>query len=94
MAKRKIVWANTAIKKLFAVLEDDIRRKNGKKDATELYKDLSKSIRILSKYPLKGMPSTDESVRVLIIESLEVCYGLSKDRISIFTVTESSNNAG
>jgi len=92
MAKRKIIWANTAIKKLFVVFESEIRRKNEKKVTAELFKALSKSIRMLAKYPLKGIPSSDESVRVLIIDSLIVCYGLSQNRISIFTISKTSNS--
>jgi len=90
MAKRKIIWANTAIKGLFAIFESDIRKNNGKSYSVKLSKIISKQIRLIPIHPLRGKPSSDESVRVLIIESLKVCYGLSHDRISIFTISESS----
>ncbi len=94
MAKRKIIWANTAIKGLFQIFESDIRKNNGKRYSVKLSKTISKQIRLLPLYPLKGKPASDGSVRVLIIEALIVCYGISADRISIFTISESSNNAG
>jgi hypothetical protein len=92
MAKREIVWSNTAIKKLFAIFEADIRKNNGKENSIDLFKTMTKRIGLLIKHPLTGMPTSDESVRVLIIETLIVCYGLSKDQISIFTVSEFSKN--
>lgn len=92
MAKRKIIWSNTAIKRLFAIFEADIRKNNGKEYSIDLFKTISDRIRLLVKHPMTGMLTSDESVRVLIIETLIVCYGLSEDRISIFTISEYSNN--
>jgi len=93
MAKRKIIWSNTAIKGLFAIFEADIRKNNGKEYSTDLFKTISERIKLLVKHPLSGIPTSEESVRVLIIETLIVCYGLSEDRISIFTISEFSNKS-
>lgn len=90
MAKRKIIWSNTAIKKLFAIFEADIRKSNSKEYSFDLFKKISEQIKLLKKHPLTGTVTSDESVRVLIIETIVVYYGLSEDRISIFTISEVS----
>ncbi len=92
MAKRKIIWSNTAIKKLFSIFEADIRKNNGKEYSIDLFKTITERIRLLLKHPLTGMPASDESVRVLIIETLIVCYGVEENRISVYTVSRYSNN--
>ena len=91
MAKKKIIWSNTAIKNLFAIFEADIRKSKDKEFSIHLFKSISERVKLLVKQPLAGIPSSDESVRVLIIEPLIICYGLSEDRISIFTISEFSN---
>jgi toxin YoeB len=93
MAKRKVIWSNTAIKGLFAIFEDDIRKNNGKEYSTDLFNTISERISLLVKHPLTGIPTSEESVRVLIIETLIVCYGLSEERISIFTISIFSNKS-
>lgn len=92
MAKRKIIWSNTAIKRLYAIFEADIRKNNRKEYSINLFKTISEQIKLLAKHPLTGTATSDESVRVLIIETIIVYYGLSEDRISIFTISESSKN--
>jgi len=94
MAKKEIIWSNTAIKKLFAIFEADIRKSNDKEFSIDLFKSISEGVKLLLKQPLAGIPASDESVRVLIIETLIICYGLSEGRISIFTISEFSNNSG
>lgn len=92
MAKRKIIWSNTAKKKLYALFEADIRKTNSKEYSIYLFKAISERIKLLVKQPMTGILTSDESVRALIIKSLIVCYGIHEDRISIFTVSELSNN--
>jgi hypothetical protein len=93
MAKREIIWSNTAIKRLYAIFEADIRKNNRKEYSIDLFKTISERTRLLVKYPLTGIPTSDKSVRVLIVEALIICYGMSEDRISIFTISEYSNNS-
>jgi plasmid stabilization system protein ParE len=92
MAKREIVWSNTAIKKLFAIFEADIRKNNGKEYSVALFKTIAENLKLLVKHPLAGTRTSDESVRVLIIETIIIYYGLSADRIYIFTISEFSKN--
>jgi hypothetical protein len=94
MAKKKIIWSNTAVKKLFAIFEADIRKRKDKEFSIHLLKAISERVKLLVKEPLAGIPSSDESVRVLIIDTLIICYGSSGERISIFTISEFSNNSG
>ena len=93
MAKKKIIWSNTAIKKLFAIFEADIRKSKEKEFSIHLFKEISERLKLLVKQPQAGIHASEESVRVLIIETLIVCYGLSEDRISIFTISELSNSS-
>lgn len=94
MAKKEIIWSNTAIKKLFAIFEADIRKSKDKEFSIHLFKAISERVKLLVKQPLAGIPASDESVRVLIFDTLIICYGLSEDRIYIFTISEISNTSG
>jgi len=94
MAKTQVIWSRQAKKKLYAIFEADIRKGNGKEYSIDLFKKISKQIRLLIKNPYSGMSTSDDSVRGLIIESFLICYGVQDSLVSVYTISEYSNISG
>jgi plasmid stabilization system protein ParE len=68
MAKRKIVWSDIAIKRLYDILEFYDQRNKSKSYSKKLYQLLQKEIKILLKFPEIGLKTTEETIRGLIIQ--------------------------
>ena len=86
MAKRKIVWSNRAIKRLYNILEFYDQRNKSKTYSKKLYQLLTKQVKILIKFPEIGLKTTEETTRGLIIGDFIVYYQLTEDKIIIHTV--------
>ena len=91
MVKTQVIWSRTAIKKLYAIFESDVRKGNGKDFSADLFKKISKQMRLLIKNPYIGMNTSDDSVRGLIIDSFLICYGVQDNLVSVYTISEYSN---
>lgn len=92
MAKRKIIWSNTAMKKLYAIFESDIRKGNGKSFSNELFKTITKQVRLLQKHPESGMKTSDESIFGLKIETFLIYFELKADMICIHFVSDNGQD--
>lgn len=86
MAKRKIVWSNRAIKRLYGILEFYGQRNKSKTHSEKLYQLLHKQVKILTKFPEIGLNTTEDTTRGLIIGELIIYYQLTEDKIIIHTV--------
>ncbi len=86
MAKRKIVWSNRAIKRLYGILDFYIERNKSKAYAIKLEKLLFKEVKILAKYPDIGLKTTDPTIRGLIIDVYIIYYETTDDKIIIHTI--------
>jgi plasmid stabilization system protein ParE len=89
MAKRKIVWSNRAIKRLFGILEFYDQRNKSKTYSDKLYRLLRKEVKILLKFPEIGLKTTEETTRGLIIGDYIVYYEITDDKIVIHTIWDS-----
>jgi len=67
MAKRKIVWSNRAIKRLYGILEFYDQRNKSKTYSKKLYQLLNKQVKIMIKFPEIGLKTTEDTTRGLII---------------------------
>ena len=92
MAKRKIVWSNRAIKRLYGILEFYVQRNKSKTYSRKLYQNLQKEIKILIKLPEIGLKTTEESIRGLIIEDFIIYYEITDDKIIIHTIWDCRQN--
>jgi toxin YoeB len=63
MAKRKIVWSNRAIKRLYGILESYDQRNKSKTYTNKFYRLLQKEVKILIKFPEIGLKTTEDSAR-------------------------------
>lgn len=88
MAKRKIVWSNRAIKRLYGILEFYDQRNKSKTYSKKLYQLLQKQVKILLKFPEIGLKTTEESTRGLIIDDYIIYYQITKDKIIIHTIRD------
>jgi plasmid stabilization system protein ParE len=89
MAKRKIVWSNRAIKRLFGILEFYDQRNKSKTYSDKLYRLLRKEVKILLKFSEIGLKTTEETTRGLIIGDYIVYYEITDDKIVIHTIWDS-----
>jgi toxin YoeB len=85
MAKRKIVWSNRAIKRLYGILESSDQRDKSKNSSEKLYLLLQKNVKVLIKFPETGLKTTLESARGLKIEDYIIFYQITEDKIIIHT---------
>ncbi len=92
MAKRKIVWSNRAIKRLYGILEFYDQRNKSKTYSKKLYQLLNKQVKILIKLPEIGLKTTEDTTRGLIIGDFMIYYQLTKDKIIIHTVWDCRQN--
>ncbi len=92
MAKRKIVWSNRAIKRLYGILEFYDQRNKSKTYSKKLYHLLNKQVKILIKFPEIGLKTTEDTTRGLIIGDFIIYYQLTEDKIIIHTVWDCRQN--
>lgn len=86
MAKRKIIWSNSAIKRLYGILELNICRNKTKIYSDKLYRLIKKEIKTLIKFPEIGLKTTEETTRDLIISAYVICYEITDIRIIFHTI--------
>ena len=94
MAKRKIVWSNRAIKRLYGIFESCNQREENKTYSKKLYPILQKGVKVLIKFPDTGLKTTERTTRGLIIEDYIIFYQITEDKIIIHTVWHSGQNPG
>lgn len=87
MAEIKIIWSRNSKKKLYSILEVNIRRIKSKTYSIELLKKISKGIKLLLKHSEPGMKTSEESVMGFVIESFIVYYEVSNDSIFIHSIS-------
>jgi len=88
MAKRKVIWSNTAVKKLYAIFEADIRKNNVKKNSIDLFGIILKQIDLVRKNQGIELKTSDESIFGLVVKTHLILYTLNEDRIIIHTIGE------
>ncbi|TAL70635.1 MAG: type II toxin-antitoxin system RelE/ParE family toxin [Bacteroidetes bacterium] len=88
MAKIKIIWSRKAKKKLYSFLDFYIRESKSKSFSINLYKMISKEIKLLRKHPYQGMKTNDESILGFIIDSFIIYYELTDNHVAIHSVCE------
>jgi plasmid stabilization system protein ParE len=86
MVKRKIVWSNRAIKRLYGILEFYDQRNKSKSYSNKLFQTIHKQVKVLIKFPEIGLKTNEETTRGLIIEDYIVYYQITEDKIIIHTI--------
>ncbi|MBK7628217.1 MAG: hypothetical protein IPJ16_13650 [Bacteroidales bacterium] len=86
MAKRKVIWSNIAVKRLFTMFESDIRRGKKKEDSVMTFKTISKNLKEIRKNPAAGIRTSEESVFVMNAGPLILLYSVLDKEIVIHTL--------
>jgi len=92
MAKRKIVWSNRAIKRLYGILEFYNQRNKSKAYSKKLYQLIQNQVKVLFKFPEIGLKTTEETTRGLIVDDYIIYYQITEDKIIIHTVWDCRQN--
>jgi len=92
MAKRKIVWSNTAQIKLFNILEFYARRNRSKAYSAKLYLRFNKELKVLLKHPEIGLKTEVEGVRGLIVDDYILFYEFADDILVVHTIWDCRQN--
>jgi plasmid stabilization system protein ParE len=86
MVKRKIVWSNRAIKRLYGILEFYNQRNKSKSYSNKLYQTIHNQVKVLIKFPEIGLKTTEETTRGLIVEDYIVYYQITEYKVIIHTI--------
>lgn len=92
MAKRKIIWSNTAIKRLYAIFESDIREGNGKAVSIKLFQTILRKLKVLKKDSEIGIRTSEESIYGLPAGTYNILYSIGENEIFIHTLREVRSN--
>lgn len=87
MAKRKIIWSNRAIKRLYGILEYNDQGNENRTYSKKLYQLLQKHIKVLIKFPEIGLKTNTDTARGLIVEDYIIYYQITDDKIIIHTIS-------
>ena len=86
MAKRKIIWSNTAVKRLYSGFETEIRKGNGKEDSIKAFKIISRSLKGIRMNPEAGIKTSEMSIYGVKADSFLILYTLTGNEIFIHTL--------
>ena len=92
MAKRKVIWSKRAQIRLSEILLFYTERNGTKTYSVKLYSKISKSVKLLEKYPDIGYKSDFENIRALIVDSYIIYYENLPDKTMIHTIWDCSQN--
>ena len=92
MAKRKMIWSVRAQIKLSDILQFYAERNGSKGYSNKLYLKISKSIRLLEKYPEIGHKTEFDFIRGLIVDSFIIFYEIRDKEIIIHTIWDCKQN--
>ena len=94
MAKRKIIWSQSAKIKLYHILEFYAKRNKSKSYSAKLYAKFNKELKLLLNHPDLGIKTEIESVRGLIVDDYIIFYEELGERLIIHTVWNSRQDIG
>ena len=86
MVKYKIDWSIEARLDLINILEYYIKRNKSALYSKKLNSKINRSIKLITKNPLIGLPSQLESVRALITGDYQIIYEIFDDLIMIIMI--------
>ncbi|MBK7132843.1 MAG: hypothetical protein IPH69_08515 [Bacteroidales bacterium] len=86
MAKRKVIWSNTAIKRLYSIFETDIRKGNAKEDSINDFQIISRNLKGIRKNPKAGIRTSEISIYGVKADTFLILYTLTENEIVIHTL--------
>ena len=92
MAKRKLIWTNSAKIQLFEILDYFNGRNQCNVYSKKLYKKFVKEASVLLVHPEIGIKSDLFSVRGLIVDNYILFYEITVEHIIIHTIWDTRQN--
>lgn len=92
MARKKIIWSETATIMLFDILDFYRNRNQSDVYSKKLFKKIRKSVSWLKKYPKMGVETDIENVRSLVIENYILFYKNEKLTLIILSIWDTRQN--
>lgn len=92
MASRKIIWSQTAKRKLYSTLEFYNQRNESKTYSLKLYKKFQKELSLLKVQSNIGIKTDLENVRGLIVDDFILFYEIKSKIIIVHNVWDSRQN--
>jgi len=86
MAKRKIIWSNTAVKKLYAIFETEIRNGKGKEEAIKSFQKIPKNLKGIRKNSAEGIKTSELSIYCVKADTILMLYSRTENEIIIHTL--------
>jgi plasmid stabilization system protein ParE len=86
MAKRKVIWTQTANIERKEILEYWVLRNKSKTFSLKLNKLIIENVKALAEHPTTGRKTNNENVRVKIIREYLVFYEFSKNELIILSI--------
>jgi len=91
MAK-KIIWTVRAQNDRFKIFEYWNNRNKSNSYSRRLNALFKESVKIISRYPLLGKPTSEENVRIKIVRDYLLFYEIREDIIIILMIWDSRQN--
>jgi|WetSurMetagenome_2_1015567.scaffolds.fasta_scaffold00001_249 hypothetical protein len=92
MAESKIIWSDTAIKRLYGFLEFFDKKTGNREYSDHLYDILRKELKILKKSPVSGLRTSDDTILGFRCGEMIFFFEVSGETINILAVNTSSGN--
>ncbi len=89
MAKRKIVWTNSAKLELKEILIYWTKKTKSKAYSKKLSILISEAINLLSQHPKIGRTTTDENTRISIVRNYLIFYEVTETQLIILSIWDS-----
>jgi len=86
MAKRKIVWINSAKFELKEILIYWTKKTKSKTYSKKLIILFSEAVNLLSQHPKIGRTTTDENIRISIVRNYLIFYEVTETELIILSI--------
>ncbi|WP_420321249.1 type II toxin-antitoxin system RelE/ParE family toxin [Flagellimonas sp.] len=89
---KRIVWTSRADTVFTKILEYYCQRNQSKTYSRKLNKEIHQIIKLIAKYPLLGMKTDIDSIRVLIKKQHKIFYEVKANEIVVHLVWDTRQN--
>jgi toxin YoeB len=89
---RKIIWTTRAQSNRLKIFEYWNNRNKSNTYSRRLNELFKESVKIISRYPLIGKPTTEENVRIKIVRDYLLFYEIREEIIIILMIWDSRQN--
>ncbi len=86
---RKLIWSDNSKEDLFAILDYWLKKSGTKKYSENLFKNISKTTKLLQYYPEIGRVYKELNIRFLVKDKYQIFYNFSDTEVHILHIWDS-----